>query len=344
MRGGAPGVDALMLSSPAGRKPVPASRRVRRVSDPAVQAIRLYQILVGLWSEGEVASLAAQATQSEFDAAWRPAAAPDPLAEDHTVNQQLAVSFLRRMGYAADVVSNGFEGRPGRAPSGLRPGADGRRMPELDGLEASRSIGSEHGGRRPEIIAMTANVLQGDRERCARRHGRLRRQADPRPRAASRRSRGARRIYARRGETGPALPLRRRARRLPRPPPTLRRRPAGRSSIPRRSTKLASSSPRKRTRSSAACSRSSTPRPRTWSPPRKAAQSGDASRCASFAHTLKGLSGTVGARRVQALCGQIESNADTRRRRTRSRRWERLEKELDARERPSPPRSERGAG
>ena len=40
-------------------------------------------------------------------------------------------------------------------------------MPEMDGLEASRKICSRWlRGERPRIVAMTANAMQGDRERC----------------------------------------------------------------------------------------------------------------------------------------------------------------------------------
>jgi CheY-like chemotaxis protein len=39
-------------------------------------------------------------------------------------------------------------------------------MPEMDGLEATRQIIKRWGGERPSIIAMTADAMQGDRERC----------------------------------------------------------------------------------------------------------------------------------------------------------------------------------
>jgi CheY-like chemotaxis protein len=40
-------------------------------------------------------------------------------------------------------------------------------MPEMDGLEASRRITAQWPpGRRPRIVAMTANAMQGDREQC----------------------------------------------------------------------------------------------------------------------------------------------------------------------------------
>jgi CheY-like chemotaxis protein len=39
-------------------------------------------------------------------------------------------------------------------------------MPEMDGFDATREIEARLGARRPAIVAMTANVMEGDRERC----------------------------------------------------------------------------------------------------------------------------------------------------------------------------------
>jgi len=88
------------------------------------------------------------------------------LAEDNAVNTRLALLLLEKLGYRADVAGNGAE-----AIAALRE----RRydivlmdveMPELDGLEASRRIHEEWRDQRPWIIAMTANAMQGDREKC----------------------------------------------------------------------------------------------------------------------------------------------------------------------------------
>jgi GAF domain-containing protein/DNA-binding response OmpR family regulator len=89
------------------------------------------------------------------------------LAEDNVVNQKLAIRFLTQMGYRADVASNGVEA----VESVIRQTYDvvlmDVQMPEMDGLEASRRINAQWpDGRRPRIVAMTANALQGDREKC----------------------------------------------------------------------------------------------------------------------------------------------------------------------------------
>ncbi|MCZ0904312.1 response regulator, partial [Microcoleus sp. HI-ES] len=89
------------------------------------------------------------------------------LAEDHLVNQKVALLLLERLGYRADVAANGLEVLEAlnRQPYDLV--LMDVQMPEMDGLEASRRICQEWPAHaRPRIIAMTANAMQGDRELC----------------------------------------------------------------------------------------------------------------------------------------------------------------------------------
>jgi signal transduction histidine kinase/CheY-like chemotaxis protein/putative methionine-R-sulfoxide reductase with GAF domain len=93
------------------------------------------------------------------------------LAEDNTVNQQIATLVLESLGYRADVASNGLEAVEAveRLPYDLV--LMDVQMPEMDGLEATRQIRArptppERGTRPIRIVAMTANAMQGDREAC----------------------------------------------------------------------------------------------------------------------------------------------------------------------------------
>jgi CheY-like chemotaxis protein/HPt (histidine-containing phosphotransfer) domain-containing protein len=89
------------------------------------------------------------------------------LAEDNVVNQKLALRLLERMGYRADVAANGLEAVAAveRQPYDLV--FMDVQMPEMDGFEATREIVRRWPeGRRPRIVAMTANAMQGDRELC----------------------------------------------------------------------------------------------------------------------------------------------------------------------------------
>ena len=93
------------------------------------------------------------------------------LAEDNTVNQQIALLVLESLGYRADVASNGIEAVEAvdRLPYDLV--LMDVQMPEMDGLEATRRIRArptppERGDRPIRIVAMTANAMQGDRGAC----------------------------------------------------------------------------------------------------------------------------------------------------------------------------------
>ena len=89
------------------------------------------------------------------------------VAEDNVVNQKLALRLLEQMGYRADVAGNGLEAVEAveRQPYDLV--LMDVQMPEMDGFEASREITRRWpGDRRPRIVAMTANAMQGDRELC----------------------------------------------------------------------------------------------------------------------------------------------------------------------------------
>ncbi len=88
------------------------------------------------------------------------------LAEDNVVNQRVALKLLERLGYRADVASNGFEVLEALARQPYDLILMDVQMPELDGLEATRRIRARWPGPTPTIIAMTANAMQGDRELC----------------------------------------------------------------------------------------------------------------------------------------------------------------------------------
>jgi len=106
------------------------------------------------------------------------AVAPDPqmaarhplrilLAEDNGVNQKLALRLLEQLGYRADLASNGREAIDSVARQAYDLLLMDVRMPEMDGLEATRQITARWpAGQRPRIVAMTANALNGDRPQC----------------------------------------------------------------------------------------------------------------------------------------------------------------------------------
>jgi signal transduction histidine kinase/CheY-like chemotaxis protein len=89
------------------------------------------------------------------------------LAEDNVVNQKVGVRLLERLGYRADVVSNGLEVLSAIQRQAYDVVLLDVQMPEMDGIEAASRITSQPGERtRPRLIALTANVFKEDRERC----------------------------------------------------------------------------------------------------------------------------------------------------------------------------------
>jgi PAS domain S-box-containing protein len=96
------------------------------------------------------------------------------VAEDNQVNQKVALGQLQRLGYAAQAVGNGVEVLKALENNVYDIIFMDCQMPKLDGFETTRRIREREkespgeGGARPpvHIVAMTADAMQGDRERC----------------------------------------------------------------------------------------------------------------------------------------------------------------------------------
>jgi two-component system, sensor histidine kinase and response regulator len=93
---------------------------------------------------------------------------PDILVvEDTPVNQAVAVRMLEKSGFQAHVAENGRKALEVMSEQSFAAVLMDCQMPELDGYETTRQIRRREGaGRRIPIIAMTANSMQGEHERC----------------------------------------------------------------------------------------------------------------------------------------------------------------------------------
>ncbi len=91
------------------------------------------------------------------------------LAEDHAANVLITSTFLENLGYSCDVASDGREAVEKAKTGSYALILMDVRMPGMDGLEASRQLRLlEKQGSIPgmPIIAITANALSEDREKC----------------------------------------------------------------------------------------------------------------------------------------------------------------------------------
>jgi signal transduction histidine kinase/ActR/RegA family two-component response regulator len=149
---------------------------------------RLVELLGGrLWVESTLGhgscfhfTLPGEEVIAGISAATTPPAAPEIstgndigpmilLVEDNAVNQKLALTLLQRRGYRTVLAENGQEALDKITQQVFAAVLMDMQMPVMDGIEATREIRANEaacGYVRTPIIAMTANAMQGDRERC----------------------------------------------------------------------------------------------------------------------------------------------------------------------------------
>ncbi len=154
-----------MPAGPAARVCAPEAALTK-----PVRPSQLFDALIGVLGEHEVLH------ESFAGAAGLPAAGAAPpaplrilLAEDNAINQTVAAKILERGGYTCEIVADGA-----LAVAAVEAGAFDVvlmdcQMPELDGFEATAAIRAfeRAQGRAPvHVIALTANAMKGDRERC----------------------------------------------------------------------------------------------------------------------------------------------------------------------------------
>ncbi len=89
------------------------------------------------------------------------------IVEDNRLNQKVALAIMKKLGLSADLATGGTEAIEAIKTMSYDLVLMDVQMPEMDGIEATKKIrNSEFEARNVPIIAMTANVMKGDRERC----------------------------------------------------------------------------------------------------------------------------------------------------------------------------------
>jgi signal transduction histidine kinase/CheY-like chemotaxis protein/ligand-binding sensor domain-containing protein len=158
----------LVLLTSVGRpnQLLPDENPFAAVLSKPVKSAHLFKVLFDCFGTGETVSKLPPPLVDD-----RPLGETNPLrilvVEDNPVNQKVAVRILERFGYLADVAGNGIEALEAIGRQTYDLVFMDVQMPEMDGLEATRNIRKTlPATKRPQIIAMTANALKGDREMC----------------------------------------------------------------------------------------------------------------------------------------------------------------------------------
>jgi len=155
----------LVLLSSLGRREDSAHLFTANLTKP-VKPSQLYDVLARIfWQSGDKPDDKTEETAAGPDACFMDRIL---LAEDNVVNQKVARSMLQKLGFRADVAANGLEVLAAVERQPYDVILMDVQMPEMDGLEASRRLVQlrPDPARRPWIIALTANAMQGDREMC----------------------------------------------------------------------------------------------------------------------------------------------------------------------------------
>lgn len=166
-------IRLVMLSSVDGMDEREASRKngIQCYLTKPIRQSALYDALLKVIDENDMYS---RATSSKAMASVEEAPITLQgrilLVEDHPVNQAVALETLNNLGLKADLASTGIEALARLAENSYDLVLMDCHMPEMDGYEATVSIRqtealSEDKHRLP-IIALTANALDGDRQRC----------------------------------------------------------------------------------------------------------------------------------------------------------------------------------
>jgi CheY-like chemotaxis protein/HPt (histidine-containing phosphotransfer) domain-containing protein len=131
-----------------------------------IRPSQLFDLLVNLFSGEEIPTPGLQQPAFINKKLGRQYPLRILLAEDNPVNQKVTLMTLEKMGYTASIAHTGAEALEALQHVKYDLVLMDIQMPEMDGFEATRRIIEKWGKDRPHIIAITANAMKGDREKC----------------------------------------------------------------------------------------------------------------------------------------------------------------------------------
>ncbi|MEO5360971.1 MAG: response regulator [Nitrospirota bacterium] len=127
----------------------------------------MYDTILSVFGEDtQRSSLASPSADKEITGLKRLAGAHILLVEDNDINRQVATELLEIKGFMVDTAVNGIEAVAAVTKHAYDAVLMDIQMPDMDGYEAARTIRAKEKCRDLPIIAMTANVLSGDSEKC----------------------------------------------------------------------------------------------------------------------------------------------------------------------------------
>ncbi len=163
------GIRLILLTPPGGRTDtLPEAALDGTLSKPVRQS-RLYEELQAVITGASPTTRRARNSPAGGPDVSGPGVGPYILvAEDTPVNQQVAIRMLEKSGFRPHIAANGRKALQALTEGSYAAVLMDCQMPELDGYETTREIRRrEHDtGQHIPIIAMTANSMQGERERC----------------------------------------------------------------------------------------------------------------------------------------------------------------------------------
>ncbi|MGE0679975.1 MAG: response regulator [Candidatus Binatia bacterium] len=163
------GATIMMLTS--GGNPGDAARcRDLGITSYLTKPIKQSDLLNAIFSALHFSSTAADAVSLTLQPSTlkNPLTLPLLLVEDNVINQRLALRMLKKRGYSVIVANNGQEALAALAREMFALILMDVHMPVMDGFAATSAIRQQEqstGGHIP-IVAITANAMNGDRERC----------------------------------------------------------------------------------------------------------------------------------------------------------------------------------